>query len=458
MILENPSHTIRRRWVGAVAGVLLVAWGAFVLTGSAEARTVPSKAEDVKKIEFKTQDGKQVVVAVDAKAVEGEVDVTTPKIIVFKKDDGMMHVEVHAGTAAVGQLHEGNFTWVGDDGEKSSDGQLVRLALLTHSSDKELAEFAENHPTADADADGKVSATERKAYLVALAMIDPDAVVTQFPHADRNDNGQLEATEAARLVGIRSPHIARNVVRWRLKDDNVAVSGTLESAEVKPTLLHRIYTTVEATVDETQENGQTKLKWVVPALREGQAESDDGEPRQMIVMAPTAIRFSPKTDPGHWLLENIDATPTTAEVANFVTTVEQAPMAMILERHPDADTDGDGVLSTEERDSFFEALRAKSKGMLESLSIHGIDGTAHEFDLEALKASGKAVFIGKDSKQHLITVTPTVEGQAGETQKITVRLTGEQVEGEPQQIIVTTEAGEPGKVIKLKLRKKEKNQ
>lgn len=482
MILENPSHTRRHRWIGVVAGVLLVAWGAFVLTGSAEARTaatVPAKAEDVKKMELKTQDGKRYVVVVDSKGTEAEVQVTVQKTVIGEGEDVVVQLDVHHSGAMLSPPHGGHFTWTADAGE-AGNGQFLALAVMTHPSDKELAKFAEEHPTADADADGKVSPTEFKAYLVALAMSDPAAVLEQFPKADRNDNGRLEATEAARLVGIGGSHLIRHMKRFVPQGKDVVTFGELKPVTGQNVFLHRIETSTE----EVEEDGQKQLKIIVRAEPEtdvkveGEVEIEfeitvEAEPKHMIAMALPRARFSARADAGHWLIENIDATPSATEVSNYITTVQQAPFAAILERHPEADADGDGVLSETERDSFFERQRIRSRAiLLEKMPDLDADGDGEISDEELKSMHGKgagAMFFGKGQAGELHTVTLSAEGEPGElhtvtlsgegqggkTKSIVIRRLKEGSSGELHRIIIEGAPGTLHKVVKLKKEKKD---
>jgi hypothetical protein len=80
----------------------------------------------------------------------------------------------------------------------------------------------------------------------------------------------------------------------------------------------------------------------------------DGGAWMMKVGAPAA----------HWLVENITADVTAADVAKLVPTVEQAPLAQFLEMNPDSDANHDGKVTAEERAAFIERHMSKARQKL----------------------------------------------------------------------------------------------
>jgi hypothetical protein len=54
--------------------------------------------------------------------------------------------------------------------------------------------------TADSDGDGVLTYVEKDAYLIALAMRQPDAFMEEFPFADRNNSGNLDYLEVYGVI------------------------------------------------------------------------------------------------------------------------------------------------------------------------------------------------------------------------------------------------------------------
>ncbi|UCG32223.1 MAG: hypothetical protein JSU68_11210, partial [Phycisphaerales bacterium] len=135
---------------------------------------------------------------------------------------------------------------------------------------------------ADVDDDGKVSWTERAAYLTALALADPEAVLAEFQSADTDGNDTLSLDEAVALV---TAPIRIEVVK------EVATKSDEEDADVK----------VELQIGDGEDAEQ--LVW------HGKSESEVILPRT----------------PAGWLMQNISADLTTEDVAEYIDAVGEMP-------------------------------------------------------------------------------------------------------------------------------------
>jgi Ca2+-binding EF-hand superfamily protein len=257
-------------------------------------------------------------------------------------------------------------------------------------SDEKLAEFLAAHPTADADADGQLTPTERDAYLVVVAMSRPADVLKQFPSADRDQNGTLDLNESIRLVsgGI--------VFRTRVAAPAViAAPAGAEHAETGTVIRKEVHA------------------MAIAARVAGDMAS--------------ALPASPKRleETAAWLLENIPTVPTTADVAKMQKTVEEAPNAALLTEHPEADTNHDGKLSADEREAFFKQMEAQAaRKMAERFPEADADGdgavTPEElanYHLSRLP-NGAAAPEGRGVRK-MIFITHD-EGGAGETEDVVI--------------------------------------
>ena len=341
MILSSPVRT-RRLAAGLPVAVIALAWAGFVLTGIARAEEVKPAAADQPKQVFVTADGNE----------PGNIDV---KVITN------------------GQGEPGNFVWTTDGAPSNVNVRVLRDSVPTA---EELATFLAAHPTADANADGQLSRSERSAYLTALAMHDQAGVLQRFPKSDTNGDAQLSADEAAQLV-----------------------TGGMFFRKIEgPTRADGLKTISEDVIVTRFHRGDAK---------------------------PPMDCLNNSTETATWLIENVQYAPPATEVAQYVETVESAPFAAMLKRHPEADANGDGKLSAEEREAFFKADRMNVDAMLlkhfPDADTNG-DGVLSKDELRAIK--GKHVFI----KQ-----TPTATGTESES----LRVNG--VEGGKEIFILKTD-------------------
>ncbi len=329
MILASPTGKKCRRRIGVPVAALVLCWSGFVLTGAAA--EAPPESEEQSSGHFgviQVAEETPHAVAVVREAADdehGTLRAVHTKILIEK-------LRAH------------------------------RIALAKFHSEKAQAAFAEEHPTADVDEDGKVSKTERGAFLTALAMTDPDAVLERFPKADKNDDGALDDVEAARLVARPTGGIVR---RLRLADESFVVrsDGAAEDGDVHftvtPTDVHvgefRSIDVQEVDKSIVQQDADRTVKAIYRVL----APTKDTEVVQSdyVEHVATSFRVRVRTgSPEDWLLKNIAEEPTYDEVEYHVESVALARDAEILERHPDADLDGDGLLTDDERAALHDSL------------------------------------------------------------------------------------------------------
>jgi|GEM_PF-2058680 len=445
MIMDTPVCFRSRRWLGVPAVALLAVWCGFALSGPSSAEEPKEEAKTESKSEMKVQ---VIVTKADADA-EGKVDVDVEAIIEklklegLKVDgearvivrkvqgdgiDGNVMVLVRESEAGEGVEGEGKYrvmelTTDGDDGEtrkiimslnnqgglagkiaKSiklqggklgiTGGHMGHCFAMMHG--KGLAEFAKDHPNADVDGDGKVSKIEHDAYLTALAMYAPDAVLEQFPKADRDESGTLEAMEAARLLSgpkIMMHHTTKPMVvteGGEGKEYKIMVSG-VGVDDLEEVYVGDVKIDVEVVKDEdlvvvkektVEVEGAKVDVRVVPAaeIHLGRI-AEDGEAKAIVIKGGHGMPYMPAA----WLLENINAEPTTYEVSQYLEVAEQAPLAALLERHPEADLDGDGVLSTQEHEAFTkETLKKLHLRIGKDMHGLGVEGKMLKFNVDEL--------------------------------------------------------------------------
>lgn len=356
MILRNPPTRRHNTLLGTLGVVALTGWCAFVLTGAGASKAVAQDADQEAQPTIKHRIVVQTIGGEDGGQTGEE------KIRVFvTSPDGLLQ-----------RLY-------------SEDGSVMHVAMRLEGGRlaKHLAQFAEQHPTADADGNGEVTRAEYDAYLIALAMSAPDAVLEEFSEADRDENEKLSSPEAARLVhgsmgGLHAPQTI------------VSKLSPVSEGEGRPA---RVQVRLEA--DEGEESRLT-------IVREGTWTARE----QHVLLKKMA-------SPGQWLLKNIEYTPTTDEVGRYVSIARETPSVMFLERHPEADADGDGKLTSEERETFLNQMATRALAtMLERFPEADADGngvlTQEELSSHFLSRGGEgASWFSSETGQQRIIVTPS---------------------------------------------------
>ncbi len=367
MILDKSAHSRPRRWLALPVAVLLVAWATFVLTGSAEARV----AHNEKNLSSDKGSAGTSHIVVEHLGADGKG--TAGFTVEYNTDvhEGAL-IELRRNVRIAHGFHKAMFIAESEDGAPGEHASFVVMALGAGPSAEQLAEFAASHPTADADGDGTVSKIEHDAYLVALAMAEPAAVIDQFASADRNKDGQLDAAEAADLVShsVSFAHggdlhfePGHNVARFG-GEHRVEIAGVI-AAEFGPhgddAELHehgelKFIVEGESEIDFGSDEEHFVIEIPKLTLKDRRGEDKDGP---VLFSGPAMNHWVSAPNAAHWLLDNVSARPTAAEVAEYVPVVTNAPLIRFLEMHPEADTNEDGTLTSEERDAFLHASMAR---------------------------------------------------------------------------------------------------
>lgn len=189
VILNTHHARPRSRFLAAVGGATATAWLGFALSGASAAARIDGPAAKVQTATEQTAAG-----ATDERAPQ-----MLEMIRMFHSQAG---AQVHR--KVVRAFH----------GAEAADGAdaSARPALIRMMHGMLLEGAAQDGPSIvtiggqgaslpmDTDGDGQVSMEEHHAYVIAKAMSDPEAVLAQFPEADGNADGALDADEAAALV------------------------------------------------------------------------------------------------------------------------------------------------------------------------------------------------------------------------------------------------------------------
>jgi beta-lactamase regulating signal transducer with metallopeptidase domain len=260
------------------------------------------------------------------------------------------------------------FFMVDDAAGPGAAGETFEIALTCGPNETMLAKFAETHPAADADGDGAVTRAEHDAYLVALALGEPSAVLTKFPAADRDADRKLSAAEAARLVAVGLPDIrplpgpGRFITHGPVQgaaDEPVrimrqALDGAASGDDAKPVVHHiiRQIHSGDGAPAEAPTEGVIVLRGPDGANRPA-----DSARSPMVCMPAPAL-------PAPWILGNVEGSPTRIEVQRYLPLVAAAPLAAFLEANPKADANHDGTLTAAERDAYIERMMSEGRSRL----------------------------------------------------------------------------------------------
>ncbi len=193
------------------------------------------------------------------------------------------------------------------DRKTPQTGQNVELRA--HRIYTRIREF----PSADADRDGKVSRSERTGFVVALAMQSSQSVLTEHPKTDHDRDGKLSVREAVELVR-----------RTRARAD----------------LDRRAQLELDAAKEEGA--GEKRIKELTAERRRA------------------SIELSMKSlDLQEWLLDNMSSEPQVSVVAEYVKIIARAERVEFLRKNPEADANGDGILSAEEQQAYNQSRWAR---------------------------------------------------------------------------------------------------
>ncbi len=190
----------------------------------------------------------------------------------------------------------------------------------------------------DTNGDGRVDMDETTHYLLAKAMLNPDAVIGGIPFADYDKDGQLSIGEAFHAVSYDRP-----------------------PSKVKP----------HQRADVAEKVGK-------PGERVQRVHTSRADAKAMHMNAIAINRI--------WILDNTAIEPTADDIRTYVKSFKEFALNW-MERHQfeEMDRDGDGELTDEERNDFYEQLKIRS--VLEhhpEADLDG-DGALSDEELRAFK-------------------------------------------------------------------------
>lgn len=199
----------------------------------------------------------------------------------------------------------------------------------------------------DLDDNGKISREERTAFLLALALEGSTDVLATFPDADLDKDGRLSVEEAYEF--IRGTRVREDNERRRMK-----------------------------VIAAAREEGIESEKEIGQRLREAGVDR-----------FAAAHQILDRTE---WLLKAVPQEPAVDKMSEYMEFVSQGALGEFLKRFPDADSDGDGVLTHEERTAYHTKLEFReledAKKELQAAIETAEEGSER---LEELKAKLKRI-------------------------------------------------------------------
>ncbi|HWL94044.1 MAG TPA: M56 family metallopeptidase, partial [Phycisphaerae bacterium] len=174
MILDHPRYKSHARKLGVGALVVVAGWAVFALSGSSAVDAAVAPADPA----APSSGEAKVIVTKVAQAGDGEMEVR-----VIQLDGGDMKVKVlGAGadtdvTLPMEQIKARAMAFVAAEGGP----ECVMAGSFARVDEETLAQFKNDHPAADLNANGELASNERDAYLTALATLAPVAVMNQYP-------------------------------------------------------------------------------------------------------------------------------------------------------------------------------------------------------------------------------------------------------------------------------------
>lgn len=456
MIFQSATRMRTSRWLGMTSGMTLLAWGGFVLSGSSA--TVSAKATNPEAV---TRGH-----AVSILSEHGEPAPCEKRVVVRRVADAAAAMACTATGASSAELDGHTVVMTALDASPDGAETRKCVVKISREIDEQtLANFRESHPSADANGDGQLTTAEHDAYLAALALRDGAAVVAQFPKADLNNDGRLDTDEAVRLATLGLPFeikcdIARGgvpgatnvgavaetnaegrrvvivqsiatavdndgevtmgsatedadgrvrIIARRIDSDDPAIAGTAVELSINgktvvvPTVANDVETT---TLDGTHRiMARTTMRFQDQDGNIFDCAKDGLVPPAMIAISPDMAELSVIRGPrmiAEWLIENITARPTEEEVAALVDRVERLPFDLFLKSHPDADTNHDGVLTSEEREAYLQ-------NMIGEIHAKGRVAPADKLRILAVPTAAMLDGVGGTPPQVLLTKFPQAD-------------------------------------------------
>lgn len=377
MIMQQCPR--RGGWVStAAACTALAVWSFFVLGG---AKADSSKAEEVKPVQLEEDivvEGTPIEVVLEGFELDGEASEWIGGAEGEYEFEVVMDGEFDPDFLPMPAmpLGEGHTNARFKIQSKPGGGASPHIMAFAAAGGFPIVppDFIEQAPQADVDGDGKISREEYTAYHVAIALKDPQTVLEKHPAADRNKDGVLDAIEAARLIArppmppmLFQAHaapgepgaaiaVAGSPVRVAMRKPE----GEGEQGEVQVEV-NVEGGNEEVQVETTPEGGQVVRRRIIHPDGKEEVTVDHTGPGGGV--DPHVVAFQshkPLESTADWMRKTIVFQPMTRDVKPHIGVLEQAMAVAFLERHPEADADGDGKISTEERKVADEKARKSS--------------------------------------------------------------------------------------------------
>lgn len=443
------STVIRRRagYIGTLAGGAIVGgWGVFALSGAVIKDAKPDASENSEVVVVESANGNvmhangrvQVFTTKEGntfafRANSGEDGAWTSDSRTLSEP--LHHMIALAKTAPsaarLQSLMEQN-----PAADLDEDGTLSRVeydAFYTALALRDPARVLTEFPEVDRDGDAVLSSAEAARWVTGTNFTGPQAHAVFLPESPAADglpkpmvvvaragdaveaestfvwNMSTDAMDESAAFAVTGDGAAPRVMTWSSADGNGAEAKIelLPNADVQNVIIRRndgldggqSGMLVKVVPQNDAAEGEIKLKVEMEGI------GDDAIPQPAIIRmrangaAPTELQMfegiaggclkpellQTRVSVTGWLDENVAFSPTSAEIAACLVEVENAPRALFLELNPDADADGDGVLTDDEKQEFLDVrmseLHNKLMGTVGQVPhvAHDILRRIHEF-------------------------------------------------------------------------------
>ncbi|MCA9251591.1 MAG: hypothetical protein KDA54_10715 [Phycisphaerales bacterium] len=214
--------------------------------------------------------------------------------------------------------------------EEDTRPLMVEAKYKTEQWFAEVRDRVSTIEAADTNADGEVSGSEITNYLAARAFANPEGVIDAYPFVDLDQDGELSVGEALYFASGKRPIAAER-------------SGHVIRAEGEQVVVTNSESGVTITADSIEVGNN----------------SDQANSRRVRRSAGSGRMLELHSIAGRrkWILDHGDVEPTAGELVEAAVLFEHIVSEQYLAAHPDADADGDGTLTFEERTSHQEETK-----------------------------------------------------------------------------------------------------
>lgn len=259
----------------------------------------------------------------------------------------------------------------------------------------------EEHPEADLDGDGELSASEMKSFHAELRKIKLEEFMAQHPEADLDGDGEFSVQERAEFHRARRQDVLLRVLEEHPEAD-LDGDGTLSESELKESKLGNVFyfspysdevhpegishemsfdfvlhpeSADHHLIKEHPEGALNEFQFQVDTSSEDAAfgssedaqatyefrvagdhlervdEQGDSEDGRIHIKLNKVFEFKSGDATTEWVFEGQDRAPLSSEER----------LQRLIETNPEADLDGDGKISSEEARSFAAKLQSSAK-------------------------------------------------------------------------------------------------